>query len=956
MPSSISRQMLIFARFSQPELSYRRYIRLQLYNLFYAYSQTSLVESLKYVPNILDEIISPAKEDHDDNTRSIYSLHTSLDGKHLITAGSDNNLKIWSIDDIFPVTEEPMTDYANRVLALPGHKAPVLCVRYSNSGKFIASGSEDGSIIIWRQHGYDASIRGPSYVIHTVLNGHDNNVQDLAWSPTDMILISVGSDSRVIVWDGQLYEKIRVITAHNNRVKGISVDPTDQYFATSSDDGTFKIFQYKRLESGFSIICQESVQTPFKGSSNSTFFRRSSWSPDGNHIAVPNAFNKPVSSVAIINRNTWDSDISLIGHTSPSEIALFCPRVFTPIEHQPGQLVEEMQVTVIATAGQDRTLTIWNTSRPRPVLVAHNICDSIILDLAWSHDGKTLFLSSLDGSVVGVKFELSELGWAVDPLIVDKQLERINPNLLREKHKLKKRGRVLIDVDENNDTSGDDYNPIKIEKSQDYGNNGIKNDTEEEFGRTGVPISDEITNVNKNDKGSKRGLTEEIGDDNDIQNENKRTKCNASESVSKSTLSNIMRVHKLQDQSVAIAAPEFLRSAKPSLSTCLSQVRLSLPKIAALITVRDSHGYLLEVKNGAGTATSPSRVLSVKFESTGEKTKKEDDKKVYEIVFLEFIPSHIHLATGDSKNFWALATECSGTIYIYSPNGRRLMPPIVLGYTLSFLESHGNYLMAVTNTGLVWIWDILQQQAIMAEVSIAPILDTGSKFVENELVRGSSVTQCGVTGNGSPVFTLGNGQGFTYNCTMGTWHRISESWWAIGSQYWDVVAGAGSDMQLGRDYDRFGSRPYGVIGSVERKTDEAVMSINGRGRVLQRMAKATLMKEGFEGLEGTVSIAHLENRLGAAIIIGSKEELRYFLKAYSRRIAEEGMLDRLEEVCQELLGPVFLSDDECSKTWNKELCGIDKHELLREIILAVGKYREAQRVIIEYAECLRVIN
>jgi protein HIRA/HIR1 len=124
--------------------------------------------------------------------------------------------------------------------------------------------------------------------------------------------------------------------------------------------------------------------------------------------------NGPVSTVVIIDRGTWNSDISLIGHESPVEVTAFNPRVFRPsgITQMNGD-GSPPWISIIACAGQDRVLSIWNTSNPRPLVITQDIAEKSISDLCWSPEGMSLFISSYDGSVTVCIFEEGDLGKAL---------------------------------------------------------------------------------------------------------------------------------------------------------------------------------------------------------------------------------------------------------------------------------------------------------------------------------------------------------------------------------------------------------------------------------------------------------------------------------------------------------------------------------------------------------------
>lgn len=124
--------------------------------------------------------------------------------------------------------------------------------------------------------------------------------------------------------------------------------------------------------------------------------------------------NGPVSTVVIIDRGTWNSDISFIGHESPVEVTAFNPRVFRPSgTTQVNGEGSPPWISIIACAGQDRVLSIWNTSNPRPLVITQDIAEKSISDLCWSPEGMSLFISSYDGSVTVCIFEEGDLGKAL---------------------------------------------------------------------------------------------------------------------------------------------------------------------------------------------------------------------------------------------------------------------------------------------------------------------------------------------------------------------------------------------------------------------------------------------------------------------------------------------------------------------------------------------------------------
>ena len=107
----------------------------------------------------------------------------------------ENDVKISLYSDLSIDSDTfPKFNLAN----LYGHLDEVWHVEFSSSGKYLATGGKDRSVIIW---GID--LENKKFTRNNVLSDHDEDVSAISWSPDEQILVSA-NENVINIWDSKV--------------------------------------------------------------------------------------------------------------------------------------------------------------------------------------------------------------------------------------------------------------------------------------------------------------------------------------------------------------------------------------------------------------------------------------------------------------------------------------------------------------------------------------------------------------------------------------------------------------------------------------------------------------------------------------------------------------------------------------------------------------------------------
>ena len=278
------------------------------------------------------------------NSRIIYSVAFSPDGKYIASGGVDNTLRLWSLAD------------GSAAKSFAGHKNFVNSVAFSPDGKKLVSAGEDGAVKIWNAE--DGSCLN-------TLKGHKDSVSSAVFFPDGESVASGSTDGTVKLWrtaSGTLYKTIK---GHSSYIYSVAVSPDGKTIASGSADRTVKIWD---AETGARKITLEG----HSGAVNSAAFSKA-----GNYLVS----GSDDGSVKI-----WRISDGV------------CIKTFTAGPQPVLAVAYSPDDAYVFSGGGDRAVSAWNVSRSTlaRTFSGHG---GTVKSLALSRDGKYLASGSFDKTI-----------------------------------------------------------------------------------------------------------------------------------------------------------------------------------------------------------------------------------------------------------------------------------------------------------------------------------------------------------------------------------------------------------------------------------------------------------------------------------------------------------------------------------------------------------------------------
>ncbi|XP_076445801.1 chromatin assembly factor 1 subunit B-like [Babylonia areolata] len=344
--------------------------------------------------------------------------------------------------------------------SLNRHTATVNVCRFSPDGNYLATAGDDTVVLLWKLNEVTPAVNifndddeenKETWVVHKSLRGHLGDVYDLSWSPDSRYIVSGSVDNTAIAWDTHKDQKLALFSEHKNYVLGVAWDPLREFVATLSSDRSCRIFNLSTkhcIHNISKIVSPHAASSAPPGSKPKasrifhddtlqTFFRRLTFSPDGQLLITPAGLmetgEKQVSATFVFTRGSFKEPAAYLPSPNKATLAVrACPCLFelrrVPKDSDGGGPVSEsakewekystafcLPYRVVFAVATEDAVVLYDSQQTMPFAYLTNIHYHTLSDLSWSKDGRILAVASTDGYCTAITFEAGELGAPYTP-------------------------------------------------------------------------------------------------------------------------------------------------------------------------------------------------------------------------------------------------------------------------------------------------------------------------------------------------------------------------------------------------------------------------------------------------------------------------------------------------------------------------------------------------------------